>query len=200
MKHLEIFEDADFKKCVNFHGHICGGLAMGVMAAKIALNWSCEGRAKDEELVAIVENDACGVDAIQVLTGCTFGKGNLIFKDYGKMAFTFFNRNTGKGIRVVAKPKKNNINEKQNELFRKISDNTASDKEKESVNQIKIEKAFKVLNTPFEDLFNIKPVMTSIPQKARIEPSVNCMYCGESTMRSKLEKVNDKMVCRGCLE
>ena len=39
--------------------------------------------AADEEIVAIVENDACGVDALQCVTGCTFGKGNLIFRDYG---------------------------------------------------------------------------------------------------------------------
>ncbi len=31
----------------------------------------------DEELFAIVETDACGADAIQVITGCTFGKGNF---------------------------------------------------------------------------------------------------------------------------
>lgn len=42
------------------------------------------GRDIDEEMVAIVENDSCAVDAIQVLTGCTLGKGNLIFRDYGK--------------------------------------------------------------------------------------------------------------------
>jgi formylmethanofuran dehydrogenase subunit E len=38
-------------------------------------------RAKDEELVAIVENDACGVDALQCVAGCTLGKGNLLFRD-----------------------------------------------------------------------------------------------------------------------
>ena len=42
------------------------------------------GRAADEEIVAVVETDMCGVDAIQFLTGCTFGKGNLIHRDWGK--------------------------------------------------------------------------------------------------------------------
>jgi len=36
-----------------------------------------ENRAEDEEIVAVVETDACGADAIQVRTGCTFGKGNF---------------------------------------------------------------------------------------------------------------------------
>ena len=59
------------------------------------------GRAEDEELVSIVENDACGVDALQCVTGCTFGKGNLIFRDYGKHVFTIYSRSTRKGVRVV---------------------------------------------------------------------------------------------------
>ncbi len=46
-------------------------------------------RDKDEEMVAITENDACGVDAVQFILGCTFGKGNLHFRDYGKQAHRF---------------------------------------------------------------------------------------------------------------
>ena len=76
------------KKTIDFHGHWCPGLAIGIRAAEWALKEM--GKAPDEEIVAVVETDMCGVDAIQSLTGCTFGKGNLIHKDYGKSAFTFF--------------------------------------------------------------------------------------------------------------
>jgi formylmethanofuran dehydrogenase subunit E len=51
--------------------------------------------------LCITENNACGVDAVQYITGCTFGKGNLIFKD--KQPFTFFRRDTREGIRIVLK-------------------------------------------------------------------------------------------------
>jgi formylmethanofuran dehydrogenase subunit E len=61
-------------------------------------------RSEDEEIVAIVENDACYVDAVQVLTGCTFGKGNFIYKDNGKMVLTLLSRKTGQGIRVAMRP------------------------------------------------------------------------------------------------
>jgi len=83
-----------------FHGHECRGLAWGYKAGLFALEKLDFDRSSDEELVAIVENDSCAVDGIQVVTGCTFGKGNLIFRDYGKHVFTFFNRDTGRGIRV----------------------------------------------------------------------------------------------------
>jgi formylmethanofuran dehydrogenase subunit E len=47
-------------------------------------------RAEDEELVAIVENDTCGVDALQCVVGYTFGKGNRLFRDDGKHVYTIY--------------------------------------------------------------------------------------------------------------
>ncbi len=94
---------ASWEDAVRFHGHECGGLAWGYKVSLFALEKLNFDRASDEELVAIVENDSCAVDGIQVVTGCTFGKGNLIFRDYGKHVYTFFNRNTGEGIRISRK-------------------------------------------------------------------------------------------------
>ena len=91
-----------FAEAVAFHGHICPGLATGYRAAAVALERLRSGRSEDEELVVITETDACGVDAIQVITGCTVGKGNLFFKDHGKHAFTFINRKTGEAVRVAS--------------------------------------------------------------------------------------------------
>ncbi len=98
---MKTFEDA-----VEFHGHACPGLALGYRAALFALE-TLGKRAADEELVAIVENNSCAVDAVQLLTGCTFGKGNLIFRDYGKQVYTFVKRSsqneaaaTGEGLRI----------------------------------------------------------------------------------------------------
>jgi formylmethanofuran dehydrogenase subunit E len=87
---------------MEFHGHWCPGLAIGIRAAEWALKEM--GKSPDEEIVAVVETDMCGVDAIQYLTGCTFGKGNLIHKDYGKNAFTFYRRRDGKAVRLVLRP------------------------------------------------------------------------------------------------
>ena len=90
-----------FKRCIDFHGHICPGVSIGFRATQVAMQRLSEGRAQDEEMVAIVETDACSSDAVQVLTGCTFGKGNFIYKDHGKMALTLMSRKSGKGVRVV---------------------------------------------------------------------------------------------------
>jgi formylmethanofuran dehydrogenase subunit E len=92
---------ASFEDAVRFHGHSCPGLAIGYRMTVAGLAALEQARAGDEELVAIVENDACGVDAVQVVAGCSFGKGNLVFRDVGKPVYTFFSRATGRGVRVV---------------------------------------------------------------------------------------------------
>ena len=85
-----------WEKVVDFHGHACTGLATGFRVAEAALSALQGDRDIDEEMVAIAENDSCAVDAIQVITGCTYGKGNLIIRDYGKQAYTFILRKTAK--------------------------------------------------------------------------------------------------------
>ena len=93
-----------WEKCVEFHGHSCGGLSIGYRAALYAMELLGVEFSDNEQLVCISENDACGVDAIQLLMGCSIGKGNLLFHMTGKQAFSFYNRETGKSFRLVLKP------------------------------------------------------------------------------------------------
>ncbi len=199
MNAQQIMESGDFKRCEAFHGHVCGGLAIGYVAATAGLAWLEEKRALDEELVAIVETDACCVDAIQVLTGCTLGKGNLIYRDYGKMGFTFFNRRTGQGMRLAMKPDAFRVSERQIQLFKKTRDGSITDVERAELQALAMQRTVEVLDTRAEDLFSMSPVMAGLPDKARIEPSQPCSRCGEPTMASKLESVDGEAVCRGCL-
>ena len=199
MSARQIMNSDDFKRCEAFHGHVCGGLAIGYVAATAGMDWLRGKRALDEELVAIVETDACCVDAIQVLTGCTFGKGNLIYRDYGKMGFTFFNRRTGEGVRLAMKPDTIRGNERQIELFKKTREGSITDAEKAELETVGMQRTAKVLDTRAEDLFSMTPVSVGMPDKARIEPSKLCFRCGEPTMASKLVSVDGQAVCRGCL-
>ena len=91
-------------RTIAFHGHLCPGLTTGIRVAEVALR-EIGPHAEDEELVAVVETDSCGVDAIQYLLGCTFGKGNLIHLDHGQSVFTFSRRSDGKTLRVRATPR-----------------------------------------------------------------------------------------------
>ena len=98
---METITPEMIKEATEFHGHWCPGLATGIRVSEWVLREM--GKAGDEEIVAVVETDMCAVDAVQFLTGCTFGKGNLIYLDYGKNAFTFYRRRDGKASRLVSR-------------------------------------------------------------------------------------------------
>ena len=53
-----------WNKCTAFHGHACGGLALGFRAACYAMELLELNFSRDEELVCIAENDACGIEHI----------------------------------------------------------------------------------------------------------------------------------------
>jgi len=194
-----VMEADDFKRCVEFHGHICPGLSIGYRAALEGMKKLNEERSPDEEIVAVVETDACSADAVQVLTGCTFGKGNFIYKDHGKMALTLFSRNSGKGVRVSARSNSMAPDETHFALIQKIRSDEATDEERAQFNELHLAKSRQILESPADHLFNIKAVQMELPPKAKIEPSELCSICGEAVMRTKLEVVDNKKVCRGCL-
>ena len=106
-----------------------------------AMDWLKENRAEDEELVAIVETDACGADAIQVLTGCTFGKGNFHYRDYGKQAFTLFGRKSGRGVRVCLRPGALEPTARHRQLMERIRGNEATREEQEEFGRLHQEKS-----------------------------------------------------------
>ena len=162
--------------CVECHGHECPGLAIGFKVCeaakqKLGINFS-----KDEEIVCVTENDACGVDAVQVITGCTLGKGNIIYRGTGKHAFTFFRRDTGQKLRIVLKS-----NEGSKELSR--------EKRKQAI-----------LTSPVEELFEFKNPSFDLPKKARLFNTIKCEKCGEGAPEHKMRIMDNKPVCLECFE
>ena len=199
MCNCNLMEADDFKRCVEFHGHICPGISIGYRAALEGMKKLNEERSPDEEIVAIVETDACSADAVQVLTGCTFGKGNFIYKDYGKMALTLFSRSSGKGVRVSMRPNVMTPNKEHAALMEKIRLEEASKEEKERFNVLHLKRSQDILEAAAEELFNIQFVQMEPPPKAIMVPSELCSRCKEPVMGTKLELIDNEKVCRGCL-
>jgi formylmethanofuran dehydrogenase subunit E len=199
MKAQDIIESEDFQRCAAFHGHVCPGLSIGYRAAHTAMDRLQEKRAADEEIVAVVETDACSADAVQVLTGCTFGKGNFIYRDYGKMALTLLSRNTGRGVRVALKPDAFKPDEEHMALIQKITRGDATAEEHNRFEELHFKRTCNILEAPSDELFSVSSVEVELPARARIEPSEPCARCGEPTMPSKMNVVDGRKVCRGCL-
>lgn len=160
-----------WEKCVAFHGHECGGLMIGFKAALYARKLLKAEYSQDEDLVCITENDACGVDAIQVLLGCSVGKGNLLFRLRGKQAFNMFNRTTGKAVRLVLR--------EMDDLPRE-------------------EKLAWMRESRPEDLFDVKEPVCQVPVKAKIFGNIYCEKCHEKTSENMIRIQAGKKVCLDC--
>ncbi|MGI6257281.1 MAG: FmdE family protein [Anaerovoracaceae bacterium] len=163
-------------KSVEFHGHECPGLAIGFRAAWEAMEILGEdGPAEDEEIVCVTENDACGVDAVQVLTGCTLGKGNLVYRPTGKMAFAFYSKNKNKKVRMVLK--------------------SWGDPERS-----REENQRHILEAPLEEVFDIKDPHYDFPEEARLFENRVCEECGELSPEHTMRFQDKKIVCRDCFK
>lgn len=198
MKGKEILSSEDFNKCVEFHGHICPGLAIGFQAARILMERLGVRWAPDEELVTIVETDACGADAIQVMTGCTFGKGNFIFRNHGKNAFSLVDRKRRRGMRVCLRPDIFKADPDFFSLSEKVQNDEASPMQLERFRQLQQERTKKILDADSESLFKIEEISPDIPHKARIIESGICDFCGEPTKMDLLRQMNGKKICTPC--
>lgn len=194
----EVLHREDFKRCLEFHGHLCPGLSIGYRAARAAMERLDAARSEDEEVVAIVETDACSADAVQVLTGCTFGKGNFIYRDYGKMVLTLLSRKTGKGVRVALKPGAFAPDPEHLALIQKITRGEADADERERFHQRHRQRSHGILEMPVGNLFKIESVAVDLPPRARIAASEPCARCGEPTMVTKMEKRAEQKLCRDC--
>jgi len=194
---MNAMNNEDLRDAIQFHGHLCPGLALGYRVAKAALRELGADRPQDEEIVAIVENDSCAADAIQFITGCTFGKGNLIFHDFGKHVYTFYNRRTGKGIRISEDYRGFDGDQRFTDLKKRqeAGENVSQDME-----TFKMEKAAAILNAEGKELLTITPATVALPHEARIRGSVRCANCGEKFMESRGRVKNGKIVCIPCFE
>lgn len=135
------------------------------------------------------------------MTGCTFGKGNLIHLDYGKNAFTFIRRSDGKAIRIVTRPDGwGDPNPEHQALFAKVRSDTATKEERRRFQELHRARSQAILDRPLEALFAVRPVEPVVPAKARIHNSVNCADCGESVMETRARLFRGEHYCLPCFE
>jgi formylmethanofuran dehydrogenase subunit E len=189
-----------FSEVTQFHGHVCPGSAIGYKAAEAGLNELKSSRSHDEEIIAVVENDSCAVDAVQVLTGCTFGKGNLLFKDHGKQVYTFINRKTKDAVRVSLNDSfsVDTLAPQLAKLRANVNSGIATELEKSDLKQMIVEVSEEILEIPYNEMFHIEHVEVDLPEKATIFPTVKCSKCGEMVSKHRSKIKNGEIICIPC--
>ncbi len=186
-----------YDEAVEFHGHSCPGLAIGYRVALRALK-EFGDRAEDEELVAIVENSSCAVDAVQVLTGCTFGKGNFIFNDYGKQVYTFIKRPSGRSIRIAVNISKQPESAEEKKAWEKYMKGDRSKKVQQVVHDRKAAKLAYILGARDQEILTVTRGKVAMPSEAHIYRSLTCGCCGEQMMEPRARIKNGLTVCLPC--
>ncbi len=170
------------------HGHICAGQVIGVRMSMLGLKRIGIDDPKGEDrkkLYVLVEIDRCATDAIQSVTGCSLGKRSMRWMDFGIMAATFVNLETGKAVRITAR-----------EESRDLSKNyypTLANKYQQQL------EAYKIM--PEEELFFFQEVKADIPEcdmPGRPLRRVQCDECGDFVQDCREVEQDDKILCRAC--
>jgi len=196
--------DGDLHKLLRIsgllHGHYCPGSALGVKAAARAVNELRVRSTGMEEVVAIVETNSCFADGVQMVTGCSLGNNALIYRDFGKTAFTLAKR-SGDGIRVSALFDR--VNKERSPEAARLWDKVVvkrggSEDESKRLTELWRELSFKALDIPDDEVLVVKKVNIDLPAYARIFASFTCALCGESVMESRARLKDGRPVCLPC--
>lgn len=172
------------------HGHICAGQVIGVRMSMIGLEAIGIDDPKGldrKKLYVLVEIDRCATDAIQSVTGCSLGKRSMRWVDYGIMAATFVNLDTGKAVRIVAR-----------EESRELSKKYCPAIENKYAQQLD---AYRVM--PQEELFTVEEVEVTIPKEdmpGRPLKRIQCQSCGDWVQDCRDVEQDGKLLCRGCAQ
>lgn len=190
-----------FEAGLTLHGHKCPAMPMGLRVGAAAMNKLGVERAKDGQLIALVEIGenhcaTCFADGVQMITGCTFGKGNIQKLHYGKWGLTLLDRKSGRAVRVTPKAEAMAAN-KQTDFFQqyRMKGVPASQVPAEVVDPV----VARVMNAPEEQLLQVGDVFErqweGVPHSF---DSFVCEICGEMTVEPYGRILGDKRVCIPC--
>lgn len=162
-----------------FHGQACHGIQIGTRMTMSGLGRIGIADPKGEDrgkLVVIVEIDRCPTDAIMALTGCRPGKRTLKVRDYGKMAATFVNLETGKAVRVAVRGQ-NSAGSGQNDNHQEVA--ALAEEELFTITEVDVP---------------LRP--EDLPGKARLR--VPCARCGEEVLDGREVQGQEGSLCLPC--
>ena len=188
---------------LEFHGHKCPAMPMGLRAGLAAMHTLGVERSKDKELFVEAETGkghaaGCFLDGIMTATGCTYGKSNIRKLYYNKMAFTLTDAKSGRSVRVSLKP----------DFFEKALNSPFVRERKKGVPPQDIPAAItdplveRVLDLPESEFLDIGDVFQKDIEKG--SPTFNvkrCAKCGEAVFADKVTvTINGRMLCIPCAE
>jgi formylmethanofuran dehydrogenase subunit E len=171
-------------EAVRFHGHLCPGQVLGVrmVVAGCRELGLPRPRQAGKRLVVFVEIDRCAADAIEVLTGVSFGKGTFRHLDYGKLAATFADVAEGRALRVT-------VRDEARSLAPLWAPGQADPRAIQTA-------AYRVM--PETDLLRLQWVTVDPAYLERRRERVLCEACHEGVTYRRVVRVGGRTLCRSC--
>ncbi len=183
------------------HGHKCPAMPLGLRAGAAAMNALGVDRAKDSQLLALLELGEghcahCFADGVQMITGCTFGKGNIEQLDYGKFGLTLVDKETGRAVRVVPRAEVQAAT-KQTPFFKEYREKgIPASQVPEALVQPLIDR---VMTMPEEALLKVGEVFEyKLEPKHENFASFVCDRCGDMVVEKYGRIFGDRHVCIPC--
>jgi len=190
-----------FEVGMQFHGHKCPAMPMGLRAGLAAMKALNVERARDKELFVVSETGkghaaGCFLDGIMTATGCTYGKSNIDKRYFNKMAFTLIDQQTGRAVRVSLKP----------EFFEKALASPFVQKRKDGVPPQDIAPEIadplvdRILSMDESTFLNVGDVYeTTVKKRKGVFTAKRCVLCGELTFVDRLRVTEEgRLVCIPC--
>ncbi len=184
-----------------FHGHKCPAMPNGLRVAEAAMNRLGVERTGDSSLHAIVELGdnhcaTCFADGVQVITGCTFGKGNIEKSHKGKWGLTLIDKKTNRAVRAFPKAEAM-MQTKKTSFFKDYREKGVPPTlVPDEVVQPLVDK---VMNAPEEMIMEVSDIFEfpwSAPKHSY--NSGACEVCGEMVIVEYTVVQNGKRVCKDC--
>lgn len=190
-----------FEHALALHGHACPAMPLGLRAGAAALNALGAQRASDGQLVALVETGeehcgTCYADGVQMITGCTLGKGNIEKLHYGKWGLTLIDTVTGRAVRVTPIAAALQASARSAFITDYRSKGVPASKVPPEVTAPLVEH---VMTAPDDELLTLGPVTTrQVPRRAVSFTRVACSNCGEMVIERYARLVEGSTVCIPC--
>ncbi len=192
-----------FESGLQFHGHKCPAMPMGLRVGAAAMNALGVERAADGQLLAFVELGdnhcaTCFADGVQMITGCTFGKGNIKKLHYGKWGVTLVDVSSGRAVRVTPRADAMLAN-KQSDFFRNYREKgVPASAVPAGVVQPLVDR---VMDSPDDALLSIGEIFPfSVKSHPHSFSGLICDECGEMVVEDYARLADDRRVCIPCRE
>lgn len=198
MNDKSILADEEFQDVVKFHGCYCLDIAMGYRVAGALMREMGEDMADMKAVFAQVGTPTCAVDAIQKVTGCTFGKRNLLLRDAGKSVFILQNTRTGRAVRAYCHYWDDFDHGELRTLRKEANAPGAGAAAKAALQTALDEYIAAILSAPETALFRIERVDVEAPPKSSKYASEPCSDCGEYTNVGLLAARDGRKLCPEC--